>query len=927
MIYAGVVEMFNRRRTYHVHKKERSLVSLCTLGVGSSFGESVLQELPRETTVLTRTSCELLRLSQHDLKTLAEKNKDIMTELMSNCKMKNGLAGVARPQSPSPAQHQGKRTLSPDQSNPAEPITEIASVSMVQAGWVLRTLLLNEPEPILRERKTAGGRLVVPCCASGSEMVTWLVELAHGHGIDRHQATTMWQALLEEGILYSVTGDHPFKDKCILYQFRQDRDSGCPAQRPPPQDIAESEEHLREALSELTARGPDAWLRMILRKPTNDRTLEELETVFEELKHMKPLSHLSNSMKRELASVIMFEAHPRAGTVVFEQGEEGRSWYLVLCGSVDVVIHGKGTVATLHMGEDFGKLALINDVPRAASIIVREDNTHLLRVDKEDFNRILRDVEANTVRLKEHGKDVLVLEKSSSTNSPYKYVVMACTAPRMIEHLLESRLDTSANDPALDDFFLTHVIFISTRHLVQELRKHYNLETPHHRDKEYSETHKRRVASFVYRWVTTIRHPIFSDPHAVPFIEELTADAEQGGWEEATLMHRINAQMARHHEISAVANKWKLPPGGQPICLFSPSETGSKLIKPKDDIIFRVYCADHTYCTLRLLINATAEQVKVCAADKLGIKSRPEDLVLVEVKSNGERVTLRDAEVSVPTGLTLNGKIFVAPKDHLDALTVIPEQEQPTEGMELDLEDVSAREMAYHMTMLDWELFWNIHEYELLYHTFGRHRFGQSAANLDTFLRRFNELQYWVVTEICLTNSLSKRVQVLRKMIKLAAYCKEYHNINGMFALVLGLSNVAVSRLSLTWDKLPSKSRKLYTQLEATIDPSRNHRAYRAVVSSMDSPLIPFMPLLLKDMTFIHEGNKTTVDGLVNFEKMHMLAQTLRTLRYCRNRQLVLDPPTPKNEGEVKEYVRCLRTIDNQRTLNSLSQKLEPRRS
>lgn len=52
---------------------------------------------------------------------------------------------------------------------------------------------------------------------------------------------------------------------------------------------------------------------------------------------------------------------------------------------------------------------------------------------------------------------------------------MACTAPRMIEHLLESRLDTSANDPALDDFFLTHVIFISTRHLVQELRKQYPL--------------------------------------------------------------------------------------------------------------------------------------------------------------------------------------------------------------------------------------------------------------------------------------------------------------------------------------------------------------------------------------------------------------------------------------------------------------------
>ena len=42
------------------------------------------------------------------------------------------------------------------------------------------------------------------------------------------------------------------------------------------------------------------------------------------------------------------------------------------------------------------------------------------------------------------------------------------------------------------------------------------------------------------------------------------------------------------------------------------------------------------------------------------------------------------------------------------------------------------------------------------------------------------------------------------------------------------------------------------------------------------------------DMTFTHEGNRTLLDGagLVNFEKMHMLAQTMRTLRYCRSRQL-----------------------------------------
>lgn len=55
---------------------------------------------------------------------------------------------------------------------------------------------------------------------------------------------------------------------------------------------------------------------------------------------------------------------------------------------------------------------------RSATIVVKKDNTHLLRVDKDSYNKIVRDVEANTVRLKELGSDVLVLEKSLKL---YKY--------------------------------------------------------------------------------------------------------------------------------------------------------------------------------------------------------------------------------------------------------------------------------------------------------------------------------------------------------------------------------------------------------------------------------------------------------------------------------------------------------------------------
>ena len=96
-----------------------------------------------------------------------------------------------------------------------------------------------------------------------------------------------------------------------------------------------------------------------------------------------------------------------------------------------------------------------------------------------------------------------------------------------------------------------------------------------------------------------------------------------------------------------------------------------------------------------------------------------------------------------------------------------------------------SKELAYAITMHDYELFMAINQvkfinqisfisilfqHELLYQVFGRYKYGKITANLDTFMRRFNELQYWIVTEICLTPSPGKRVQLLRKFIKFGSY-------------------------------------------------------------------------------------------------------------------------------------------------------------
>jgi Rap guanine nucleotide exchange factor 4 len=63
----------------------------------------------------------------------------------------------------------------------------------------------------------------------------------------------------------TVTGEHPFRDKALLYRFWQDEEgaSGLPSQ----DEVVRAEDQLNASLGTLIQKGPDATMRMILRKP------------------------------------------------------------------------------------------------------------------------------------------------------------------------------------------------------------------------------------------------------------------------------------------------------------------------------------------------------------------------------------------------------------------------------------------------------------------------------------------------------------------------------------------------------------------------------------------------------------------------------------------------------------------------------------
>ncbi|KAJ8265521.1 hypothetical protein COCON_G00146200 [Conger conger] len=459
----------------------------------------------------------------------------------------------------------------------------------------------------------------------------------------------------------------------------------------------------------------------------------------------------------------------------------------------------------------------------------------------------------------------------------------------------------------------------------------------------YSLNKKQKIIRLVGQWVLLYGLLLKGDPPAWDFLEKLRGEVLG----DSRLSSMLREQLRDRRRARVVENGHQtLSKLNQQLDWFSNHEEPvgkCQPIRAQDKVLYEIYRPNHSFVNLMLPVNASVQDLMSSLVNPGG------DHVLVKMNSSGDRVQLKLDATAIYTSLGLNEKLFLCTTSQVEDLTPLEEQQGPNQGSMDTLEQMSSKDIANQLTDYDWELFGAMHEVELVYYIFGRHKFpGTTTANLERFVRRFNTVQYWVVTELCLCNDLGKRAVLLKKFIKMAIVLKEQRNLNSFFAVMFGLSNSAVQRLSKTWERVPSKTKRAYCSFERLMDPSRNHRAYRLAVAKLSPPYIPFMPLLLKDMTFIHEGNKNCVESLVNFEKMRMIAKTVKIVLECRSQPYVPSSPQKgladrmfleapavristyseqslslRSPTIVRQYIQNLNVIDNQRKLTQLSRSLE----
>ncbi|XP_054638913.1 rap guanine nucleotide exchange factor 5-like isoform X3 [Dunckerocampus dactyliophorus] len=529
------------------------------------------------------------------------------------------------------------------------------------------------------------------------------------------------------------------------------------------------------------------------------------------------------------------------------------------------------------------------------------------------------------------------MDEDSSTDSVVsdRYTVVSGTPEKILDHLLndlaldEEQVASQGKEPdtLLDDFLLTYPVFMSTSDLCQALLGHYCCKRCRVKEQAMEALErKQKVVHLVSQWMQLCRDFLREDEHVKLFMKTLYRYMVDDIYEHPALEGDVR-ELQKLYQLHRRNTVEEYSPQRKSKALFHQLSLKDNGLLPRatqretKEVPCHVYITMDSYLSMRAQPGIVAQELLHVVAERMDMSQG--ELVLVAVTYPGGRLLLQPHDRVFSHLLRPVGRLHVCRKDLGEVMNPLTEnsklQQRTARMLSLNTWDVAAA-----LSNIDWTIFDSIHEQELIYFTFRRHNSGSHTAALERLLQRCNELQLWVMTEVLLCTALCQRVQLIKKFIKIADHCKAQRNLHCFFAIIMGLNTAAVSRLSQTWEKIPGKFKKLFSELETITDPSLNHKAYRDTFKKMKAPKIPFLPLLLKDITFIHEGNKTFHDNLVNFEKLHMIADTVRIIRQCQKYHLV-NGISQKSGTDVRAYMDYLHIIDNQQTLFELSHRLEPR--
>ncbi|XP_016146422.1 rap guanine nucleotide exchange factor 1-like isoform X5 [Sinocyclocheilus grahami] len=229
------------------------------------------------------------------------------------------------------------------------------------------------------------------------------------------------------------------------------------------------------------------------------------------------------------------------------------------------------------------------------------------------------------------------------------------------------------------------------------------------------------------------------------------------------------------------------------------------------------------------------------------------------------------------------------------------------------LHDFRSHEIADQLTLLDAELFYKIEIPEVL--LWAKEQNEEKSQNLTQFTEHFNNMSYWVRSIIIQQEKAQDREKLLLKFIKIMKHLRKLNNFNSYLAILSALDSAPIRRLE--WQKQTSEGLEEYCTL---IDSSSSFRAYRAALAEVEPPCIPYLGLILQDLTFVHLGNPDFIDGKVNFSKRWQQFNILDSMRRFQQVHYEL-----KRNEDIVSFFNDFSDHLAEEALWELSLKIKPR--
>lgn len=196
----------------------------------------------------------------------------------------------------------------------------------------------------------------------------------------------------------------------------------------------------------------------------------------------------------------------------------------------------------------------------------------------------------------------------------------------------------------------------------------------------------------------------------------------------------------------------------------------------------------------------------------------------------------------------------------------------PSQGeFEPFLMETNVRALADQMTLIELEQLGNVKLCEILPFVKGDLK---RAPNLTLVTERFNLTTYWLISEIVTATRLKDRVAVITTCIQLGREFLKLGNLQGVFEVVCALNSAPVSRMKRTWAEIDRQSREEFNSLEALATPSDNYKNYRMYVQALQQ-CIPYIGVVISDLTFILDGNPDRIGGMINWCKCRMISEAV----------------------------------------------------